>query len=75
MKKIFDLCKPRADVRKGRVKDEEFAADLSKVVTGKAVDEYADPVISIILIRLAASKPFWKPYVDGCQARAENSIP
>jgi hypothetical protein len=43
MKTIFDLCKPREDVLKGRVKDEEFAAELSRVVDGSAVPEYSDP--------------------------------
>ena len=43
MKTIFDLCEPRDDVLKGRVKDEEFAAELSKVVDGTAVPEYGDP--------------------------------
>ncbi len=45
MKKIFDLCKPRADVLEGRLKDEEFAADLSKVIRGQAVREYADTAL------------------------------
>ena len=45
MKTIFDLCTPRADVRAGRAKDEEFAADLSRVVNETAVPEYADPAI------------------------------
>lgn len=43
MHTIFDLCTPRADVLAGRVKDEEFAADLAAVVNGKATDEYANP--------------------------------
>ncbi len=43
MQTIFDLCKPREDVLAGRVKDEEFAADLAAVVNGKATKEYADP--------------------------------
>jgi len=45
MKTIYDLCRPRQDVLEGRIKDEEFAADLSKVVTGKAVPEYSDPAV------------------------------
>ncbi len=43
MKTIFELCKPRSDVLEGRVRDEEFAADLSKVVNATAVPEYANP--------------------------------
>ncbi len=43
MKTIYDLCQPREDVLMGRTKDEEFAADLSQVVIGTAVPEYADP--------------------------------
>jgi len=39
---IFDLCQPREDVLKGRVKDEEFAADLAAVVNGTATEEYAE---------------------------------
>lgn len=42
MQTIFDLCVPREDVLAGRVKDEEFAADLAAVVNGKATKEYAD---------------------------------
>jgi len=43
MKTIFDLCEPRKDVLEGRIKDEELAADLSQVVAGTAIPEYADP--------------------------------
>ncbi|MCA9314335.1 MAG: ATP-binding protein [Planctomycetes bacterium] len=42
MKNIFDLCTPRADVEEGRVRDEDFAADLAKVVRGEAPPEYQD---------------------------------
>ena len=45
MQTIFDLCTPRKDVLAGRVKDEEFAADLAAVVNGKATKEYADPAL------------------------------
>jgi predicted AAA+ superfamily ATPase len=45
MKTIFDLCEPRRDVAEGRMRDEEFAADLAGVVNGKAPPEYADSVI------------------------------
>lgn len=40
---IFDICQPRADVLAGRLRDEDFAADLSKVVLGRATAEYSDP--------------------------------
>ena len=42
MKTIFDLCEPRADVAKGRIRDEEFAAELAGVVNGTAPPEYGD---------------------------------
>ena len=48
MKTIFDLCVPRADVAEGRIRDEEFAADLANVITpdGKGEHkEYTDPVL------------------------------
>ena len=45
MQKIFDLCQPREDVIHGRMRDEEFAADLSRVVTNTASPEYADPAV------------------------------
>lgn len=45
MQSIFDLCQPRADVLEGRIRDEEFAADLSKVVNNTAPPEYADPSV------------------------------
>ncbi len=45
MKTIFDICEPRDDVLRGRVKDEEFAAELSKVVDGSAVPEYGNPAL------------------------------
>ncbi|HEY8747347.1 MAG TPA: hypothetical protein VIM11_05195, partial [Tepidisphaeraceae bacterium] len=46
MQTIFDLCHPRKDVLSGRLRDEEFAADLSAVTTpdGK-VREYSDPAV------------------------------
>lgn len=43
MASIFDLCTPRADVMEGRVRDEEFAADLASVVAGDAPIDYQDP--------------------------------
>ncbi|MDB4303986.1 DUF499 domain-containing protein, partial [Desulfosarcina sp.] len=45
MQTIFDLCQPRKDVLEGRIRDEEFAADLSKVINGAAVPEYGDPAL------------------------------
>jgi predicted AAA+ superfamily ATPase len=45
MQLIFDLCQPRADVLEGRIRDEEFAADLSKVVNKTAPPEYAIPSV------------------------------
>ena len=45
MQTIFDIYAPREDVLAGRVKDEEFAADLAAVVNGKATKEYADPAL------------------------------
>ena len=45
MQTIFDLCQPRADVLEGRIRDEEFAADLSRVVNKTASPEYANPSI------------------------------
>ena len=47
MKTIFDLCVPRADVAEGRIRDEEFAADLANVISpdGKGEHkEYTYPV-------------------------------
>ena len=40
MKPIFDLCDPRSDVLQGRLRDDEFAADLASVVSGKASPDY-----------------------------------
>jgi hypothetical protein len=45
MRTIFDLCQPRTDVLEGRIRDEEFAADLYKVVNNTASPEYADPAV------------------------------
>ncbi|MEI7635126.1 MAG: DUF499 domain-containing protein, partial [bacterium] len=41
---VFDTCEPRPDVLSGKTKDEDFAADLAKVISGTAPPEYADPV-------------------------------
>ena len=32
---IYELCRPRADVLEGRIRDEDFAADLSQVKRGQ----------------------------------------
>lgn len=45
MKTIFDLCEPRDDVVRGRMPDEEFAADLAAVIDDRAPREYADPAV------------------------------
>jgi predicted AAA+ superfamily ATPase len=39
---IYEICEPRADVRKG-VTDADFAADLAKVVRGTAAEQYLQP--------------------------------
>ncbi|MBI4876744.1 MAG: ATP-binding protein [Acidobacteria bacterium] len=40
---IFDTCRPRADVLAGAIRDDEFMADLSRVVNGTAPADYLDP--------------------------------
>ena len=40
---IFSTCRPRADVLAGAVRDDEFMADLSRVVNGTAPVDYPDP--------------------------------
>src|SRR4051794_1649702 len=40
---IFDTCRPRADVLAGTIRDDEFMADLSRVVNGTAPTDYLDP--------------------------------
>jgi len=46
MKTIYELCQPRADVISGRLRDEEFAADLGAVIAPQSkVREYSDPVL------------------------------
>ena len=40
---IFSTCRPRADVLGGTVRDDEFMADLSRVVNGTASADYLDP--------------------------------
>jgi Protein of unknown function (DUF499) len=43
LRTIFETCRPRADVKAGTTKDEQFAADLAQVVNGTAPKEYSDP--------------------------------
>ena len=48
MRTVFDLCVPRDDVAQGRIRDEEFAADLARVVGDadpRDHKEYKDPVV------------------------------
>jgi hypothetical protein len=46
MRTIFDLCQPREDVLHGRLKDEEFAADLGAAISPTGgVREYSDPAV------------------------------
>src|SRR3954452_19560643 len=40
---IFDTCRPRADVLAGSIRDDEFMADLSRVVNRTAPADYLDP--------------------------------
>src|ERR1700674_3632322 len=40
---IFNTCRPRADVLAGTIRDDEFMADLSRVVNGTAPADYLDP--------------------------------
>ncbi|MCY3537852.1 MAG: hypothetical protein OXG70_05930 [Cyanobacteria bacterium MAG IRC1_bin_28] len=35
---IYDLWRPRQDVLAGRIRDEDFAADLSQVLRGTATE-------------------------------------
>lgn len=42
---IFDTCKPRADVLQGSIRDDEFAADLSRVINGSAPEDYLEPAL------------------------------
>ena len=40
---VFSTCRPRPDVLGGTVRDDEFMADLSRVVNGTAPADYLDP--------------------------------
>jgi hypothetical protein len=39
----FDTCRPRADVLAGTIRDDEFMADLSRVVNGTALPATSIP--------------------------------
>src|ERR1035441_3643736 len=41
---VFSNCRPRPDVLGGTIRDDEFMADLSRVVNGSAPADYLDPV-------------------------------
>jgi hypothetical protein len=40
---IFVTCQPRQDVKSGATKDEQYAADLTQVLSGRAPSIYCDP--------------------------------
>lgn len=40
MKSLFEICKPRTDIKQGQIKELDFAADLAQVVRGEARPEY-----------------------------------
>ena len=40
---IFSTCRPRADVEAGSIRDDEFMADLSRVVNRTAPEDYLNP--------------------------------
>ena len=42
-KTIFVTCKPREEVLKGELREQQFAASLTKVLRGNADDVYGDP--------------------------------
>ena len=42
---IYELCRPRADVLEGRIRDQDFAADLSQVLKGTAPELYKNPAL------------------------------
>ncbi|KKZ13991.1 MAG: hypothetical protein TQ37_02560 [Candidatus Synechococcus spongiarum 15L] len=42
---IYHLCQPRQDVLAGRIRDEDFAADLSQVLKGTAPELYKNPAL------------------------------
>ena len=42
MKTMFDACTPREEVLKGELKEQQFAASLTKVLRGTADAVYGD---------------------------------
>ncbi|HEY1683537.1 MAG TPA: DUF499 domain-containing protein [Tepidisphaeraceae bacterium] len=46
MRTVFDLCRPREDVLHGRLRDEEFAADLTAATSvSSKIKEYSEPSV------------------------------
>ena len=45
LKTVFDTCKPRSEILSGVLKEQEFAASLTKVLRGTADVVYQDPAI------------------------------
>jgi hypothetical protein len=43
LKTIFETCTPRAEVLKGELREQQFAASLTKVLRGEADEVYGDP--------------------------------
>jgi hypothetical protein len=43
LKTIFETCTPRDEVLKGELRDQQFAASLTKVLRGEADEIYGDP--------------------------------
>ena len=43
MKTIFETCTPRDEVLKGELREQQFAASLTKVLRGEADEVYGDP--------------------------------
>ena len=41
---VFDTCQPRQDILQGDFAASDFAADLAEVISGKANEEYVDPI-------------------------------
>jgi hypothetical protein len=45
MRPFWEIAKPHKDIREGKLEEHIFAADLWKVFSGEAVDEYKDPFL------------------------------
>ena len=45
MQTMSNLCLPRKDVLGGRLRDEEFVADISQVMNGSVSPERSDPAL------------------------------